>query len=377
MKKLLLSLLIFTFTVSFAQEKRIDFTKKLNYKITFKKLEKGYTSPDLFFQSYVSKNKEFFTLGNIRGQVVNFYTENNDTQIVNLGLNNRLNSNNAFLLNGYGLEMLDEEVFEQKFAASKLNTSETILGIPCNNYLLKPIFVDQSEVAETANIKACINENYAFSNVSVLSSIFNSLETFRKVDFNISGLILKMGPEKTYNEEHLVLESINDSKDYVLVNYKKLLADHKKVKDSIAEETKKWQKLYSDSAVATVDSVAAINDDYLPKYKSTYKIEPKRDTINLAIDNEFSKHLFKSIPNHCTNIDKELPKFEMKDLDYHVKNYVGQMCDMYLTQSFGHTVAIKTTLDEIRREALFLLNIREKLSDKDRKKLDKYLDNLD
>jgi hypothetical protein len=72
-----------------------------------------------------------------------------------------------------------------------------------------------------------------------------------------------------------------------------------------------------------------------------------------------------------------MPKFEMKDLDYHVKNYVGQMCDMYLTQSYAHSVAIKITLDEIRREALYLLHIREKLSDKDRKKLDKYLDGLD
>ena len=50
---------------------------------------------------------------------------------------------------------------------------------------------------------------------------------------------------------------------------------------------------------------------------------------------------------------------------------------MYLTQSRDHSVGVKITLDEIRREAIFLRKIREKLSEKDRKKLDKYLDNLD
>ena len=378
MKKLILAILICTFSASFAQEKKVNFTKKLNYRITFKKAEKGIAAADLNFQSYVGKNKEFLTIGNIRGQMVNFYTEDNNTHLVNIGLNNKLTANNIFLLNGYSL--FEDEVFEQKFAASKLNTSETILGIPCENFILKPIFINKGEENgnEVGNLKACINEKHAINNMSVLSSIFNSLESFRKVDFNVSGLILKMGPEKTYNEEHLVLESITDNNDYALIDSKKLISDTQKVRDSISKLTKEWQKLYSDSAVANVDSVAAISDyDIIPEYKSTYKIEPKRDTVNLAIENESSEHFLKGIPKHCTNIDKEMPKFEMKDLDYHVKNYVGQMCDMYLTQSYAHSVAIKITLDEIRREALYLLHIREKLSDKDRKKLDKYLDSLD
>lgn len=378
MKKLIFAAFICTFSVSFAQEKKINFTKKLNYKITFKKTEKEPAIADFKFQSYVGKNKEFLTTGNIRGQIVNFYTENNNTHLVNIGLNNRLTANNVYLLNGY--QLFEDEVFEQKFAASKLNTSETILGIPCENFILKPIFVNNGEENnnETENLKACINEKHAINNMPVLSSIFNSLENFRKVDFNISGLILKMGPEKTYNEEHLVLESITDNNDYALIDSQKLIADTQKAKDSIIALTNEWKKLYSDSAVANVDSAAAIRDyDLIPEYKSTYKIEPKRDTVNLAIENESSEHFLKGIPKHCTNIDKEMPKFEMKDLDYHVKNYVGQMCDMYLTQSYAHSVAIKITLDEIRREALYLLHIREKLSDKDRKKLDKYLDSLD
>ena len=74
MKKLIFAAFICTFSVSFAQEKKINFTKKLNYKITFKKTEKEPAIADFKFQSYVGKNKEFLTTGNIRGQIVNFYT---------------------------------------------------------------------------------------------------------------------------------------------------------------------------------------------------------------------------------------------------------------------------------------------------------------
>lgn len=212
----------------------------------------------------------------------------------------------------------------------------------------------------------------------VMSSIFNTMRNDRKVEFNLSGLILKVGPEKNYDEEHLILKSIEDNNDFVLFDYKKAMADQKQALDSIKEERKKWEKLYeSDSAVAAVDSAAASYFEQIPEYKSTYKIEPKRDTMNLAVNNDYSKDFLKGIPKHCTSIENDVPKFEMKDLDYHVKNYVGQMCDMYLTQSRDHNVAVKITLDEIRREAIFLMNIRKKLSEKDRKKLDQYLDNLD
>ncbi|WP_157837474.1 hypothetical protein [Chryseobacterium sp. P1-3] len=50
---------------------------------------------------------------------------------------------------------------------------------------------------------------------------------------------------------------------------------------------------------------------------------------------------------------------------------------MYLTQSNYHTVGIKITLDEIRREVLYLNEIHEKLDASDKKKLNNYLKNLD
>lgn len=393
MKKIILFLLFVVFCGVYGQEKKVEFTKKLNYKLTFKKNEGGYASPEMSFKSYVSKNKEFFTEGNIKGQLVNFYTENKDTKLVNIGLNNRLSANNLFAV--YDYAYIEGDVFEQKYAASKLGTSETILGIPCNHYLLKPVFVNENEIVES-NLKACINENYAINNMPVLSSIFNSLESYRKVDFNISGLLLKMGPEKNYNEEHLVLESITDNKDFVLVDYNKLLASNQKVKDSIAAERKKWEKLYAsdsaaaaaavDSATVSVDAAAdaaaaadtTFVDSYyqIPDYVSKYK-KADPEMAQLAIDNPEIKKLFNGIPKHCVNIEKELPVFENKDIRKHLKNYVGQICDMYLTQSEANNVDEKGTIDEIRREVLYLINIKDKLSQKDKKKLDQYLENLD
>ncbi len=53
------------------------------------------------------------------------------------------------------------------------------------------------------------------------------------------------------------------------------------------------------------------------------------------------------------------------------------MCDMYLSQFEPHSVGIKSTLDEIRREILYLNEIQGKLEADDQKKLNNYLNNLD
>ena len=98
---------------------------------------------------------------------------------------------------------------------------------------------------------------------------------------------------------------------------------------------------------------------------------------NLSIDNPNSKNLLKGTPQYCSNLHKDFPVFEHKEVARHLKNYAGQVCDMYLTQSYDETVDEKGTMDEIRREVLYLLDIRDKLSKSDKKKLDKYLNQLD
>ena len=389
MKKLFLFLLIISFVRISGQEKRVDFTKKLKYEFTSKlkkdKLPPFNSSPSFQFDNYISSNNEFFTIADVKIYKLNIYSEKDFSSLVNIEFNNRLSSNNM-MMNSFMTFFDEDEMATQKYAATKLNKTETILGIPCEQFVLKPVFVEGlgNEEKDKDNLKVCVNEKYNLNNFSVLSSVFSLLQPTKKVEFNISGLILKIGTEKEYDNENISLKSIEDSKDYVLIDVKKALLDQKNVSDSLKVLRKKWQNQYiSDSAAVAIDSVAvadsafAYDYDKIPDYKSTYKIEPKRDTMNLAINDSYSKKWLNGIPKYCSKIDKDIPTFEMKDLDYHVKNYVGQMCDMYLTQSRDHSVGVKITLDEIRREAIFLRKIREKLSEKDRKKLDKYLDNLD
>lgn len=390
MKNLFFFLLFISFVGISGQEKRVDFTKKLKYEFTSKlkkdKLNLFNSSPSFQFENYISNNNEYFTIADVKIYKLNIYSEKDFSSLVNIEFNNRLTSNNM-MMNSFMTFIDEDEVSTQKYAATKLNKTETILGIPCEQFVLKPVFVEglDNEEKDKENLKVCINEKYNLNNFSVLTSIFNLLQPVKKIEFNISGLILKIGTEKEYDNENISLKSIEDSKDYVLIDVKKALLDQKNVSDSLKVLRNKWQNQYtSDSAAIAIDSTAAVLDsayayDYekIPDYKSTYKIEPKRDTMNLAINDNYSKNWLNGIPKYCSKIDKEIPTFEMKDLDYHVKNYVGQMCDMYLTQSRDHSVGVKITLDEIRREAIFLRKIREKLSEKDRKKLDKYLDNLD
>ena len=389
MKKLFVLLLIITFAGIFAQEKRVDFSKKLVYTFKAKERKDKFSSlnstPNFNIINYVSKNNELFTVADIMMYKFNIFSDKEISTLVNVEFNNRLSASSLFT-NVYRFYGDENEMSTQKYAASKLNKTETILGITCNQYILKPVFVqDSPEVdKDKDNLKVCINENYGLNNFPIISSVFNVLQPNKKIEFNISGLILKAGAEKDYDEEYFTLKSAEDSKDFVYFDVKKALIQNKKASDSINEVRKQWQKLYaSDSAVAAVDSTAVVDTAYadvdyykIPDYISNYK-KGDPQMANLSIDNPDSKKLFNGIPKHCVNIEKELPVFENKDIKKHLKNYVGQMCDMYLTQSEAETVDEKGTLDEIRREVLYLINVKEKLSEKDKKKLDKYLDNLD
>ena len=97
----------------------------------------------------------------------------------------------------------------------------------------------------------------------------------------------------------------------------------------------------------------------------------------MAITNLSDDELWKSLPKHCRNIENNLPKLDDKKFKKHLYNYVGQMCDMYLTQRNNSAVDVKITLDEIRREVLYINENKGKLNKSDQKKVDQYLENLD
>jgi hypothetical protein len=189
---------------------------------------------------------------------------------------------------------------------------------------------------------------------------------------------------------------MKDSESFVYFDHKKAMMDQQRQMDSLTLAYKKQEEEYAkaDSAAVLIDSAAAVALDsvavaeapngtmsdeysyYIPDYVSEYKKGSTEDS-SLAMTNIPNQKLWKGLPKHCKNFEKDLPSFNNKDLKSHLKNYVGQVCDMYLTQSEGHNVGIKITLDEIRREVLYLNEIQEKLDQSDKKKLNTYLKNLD
>ena len=87
--------------------------------------------------------------------------------------------------------------------------------------------------------------------------------------------------------------------------------------------------------------------------------------------------IWRILPKHCQNFEKDLPKLDDKKLEASLRNYMGQVCDLYITQLSYNSVDKKVTVDELRREILHILNQWDSLSKGDRSKLLKYLNKLD
>ncbi|WP_261513076.1 hypothetical protein [Chryseobacterium paludis] len=387
MKKFILICLLTSFILGIAQEKKISFAKEFNYQMIDKK------APMLSLKMFASNNNEFLTKLNIKDVPMYYYTDALGTTSVSLEMNSRLSGSGlgALMYLGYSNYGYGEKE-EYTLEAKKLGTKETILGTSCSHYLINYRSKDGTK-KENEDLKLCIDDQSSINNMSVFSGLLNQyLPGIKMKNSGLSGLILKAGPEKTYDKEYFVLASIKDSKDQVFFDHKKAMTDQQRKQDSIMIAYKKQEEEYAknDSAYAVTDSTAVIADSataaidpysdqayyYIPDYTSDYKKNQDEDG-SLAITNIPSETLWKGLPSHCKNFEKDLPSFDFKELKGHVRNYVGQVCDMYLTQSSGHNVGIKLTLDEIRREVLYLNTIQETLNQSDKKKLNNYLKNLD
>ncbi len=364
-----------------AQEKKISFAQEITYRF----VEKNASSGSI--KTYSSKNNEFLT--QIKMSVNNFpmlfYTDALGTTSVSLEMNNHLGGSDVFGSISY-MGMYEDPYQEKQeyvLESKKLNTQETVLGVPCSHYLINYKLKNGEKKNKDEDFKLCIDEKSSYNNFQVLNGLLNYFQKGAKYKSSgVKGMILKGGPEKTYDTEHFVATSINDSKDEVYFDHKKAMTDQQRKKDSVMIAFQKRETDYAvDSAAAIVsDSAVAVSDydsyNYIPDYISEYK--NKRDQEgSLAIHENSNAKLLKGTPKHCINFEKELPTFNNKEVKEHLKNYVGQMCDMYLTQASYHTVGIKLTLDEIRREVLYLNEIQEKLDAADKKKLNNYLKNLD
>lgn len=382
MKKTLILVLAVLATFVFSQEKRIEFNKELNYDFLFK---------DAKFQHYSAKilgsnNSEYLVMARFNEVPVNFFADNLGMSNVSIGLNNRLeNSYFGAMMFGYGL--FGSNANKGGVTVQKLNTRETIAGFSCNNYLLtypKANHFDYGTAdtkTSTDSLYVCVDEKNAVNNISILSGLLNFAGSAKLQTSQLKGLIVKVSPGDKSGKEAITLKSIKDTRDFVYFNHRDAMMKQQKMMDSIALERKKMDdeyNKYSDSAYAEVDSVAAYDDDYfygVEKYESTYKNTP--EDPNYAISNIPNEKLWDGLPKHCRNFEKDVPNLDNKEFRAHLTNYVGQMCDMYLTQSSSHNVGIKITLDEIRREVLYINENKEKLNKSDQKKVNQYLEKLD
>lgn len=382
MKKFILICFFASFILGIAQEKKISFAKEFSYQL----VEKDKTHP-ASVKIYASNNNEYLTRLNIKDFPMYYYTDALATTAVSPDINNRLNGGSGLFSFMHGFQNYnypDEEEYILDF--KKLNTKETILGITCTHYLTN--YVSKNGKKDQEELKLCIDDrNSPYNSFPVLNGIIGQFTRNTKIKSgSLKGLIVKLGPEKDYDKEHVVLTSVKDSKDFVYFDHVKAITDFQRKQDSIMLAYTKQQEEYAQMDSAYIDDTAAadpvttptLDEDYylLPDYISEYKSSNNEDG-SLAIDALPSEKLWKALPKHCKNIDKELPAFSNKELKGHLKNYVGQMCDMYLTQSSNHLVGIKVTLDEIRREVLYLNEIQDKLDASDKKKLTNYLKNLD
>lgn len=378
MKKILSLVILYSVALVFGQQSKVTFNKKLVYEFHANSdNSKSFNGNQI---AAYTNGQAYLVSVNEKAKSVQYFADSNGISSVNIGLNNVLNGYldpSLLFMSAFG----EDQVNDQKFAAVNLNSQKTIAGNTCNEYLLKPVFGQNHEEDED-NIKVCINEDSNFNSIPTLSALMSYGKT-TQVDFlNLSGLVVKISTESQYDTDYLALKSIENTDTSVFFDNKANIAKQKKAMDSL--KTVYSRDYAVDSTMAVVDSAAAavesaMGEYYIdsPNYESTYKKNRNESEINLAIDNLPHDNLWNIIPSHCRKIDESLPQFENKELKQHLKNYVGQVCDLYLSQEEYNNVDEKGTIDEIRREVLYLNEIREKLSKSDKNKLDKYLKNLD
>lgn len=370
----LLFLTLIASNFGFSQEKETKFTKVFQYSL---KGEKDIKASPPSVKVYAAKSGELLSDLNYNNLPILFYYDKLGMSPVSFTHNSRLTE--SYLSNAFGIGLgLGYTPKTKTIDLEKLNTQETIAGITCQNYLIDFKLENHNnktsdDKAYDNRLKICIDEKSEYNNFPLMTKIIDQFSAHKSSGANLKGLVLKIGDNKSYDKEYLVVDNIKDTDVTVKIDHRKILMGIQKKADSLA---KSFDRITEDYAIT--DSISANADyiDYIPDYVSTYKTESEIEP-SLAIDNEYNKAYLKKIPAHCTNLKSKIPVFDDKNLQKHVYNYTGQICDMYLTPIEFDTVDEKTTIDEIRREVLYFLDVREKLNQSDKKKLDKFLKNLD
>ncbi len=381
MKKVSVFLLSLIGFAAFSQQNKVVFNKNLDYKLYQSAPSRGLLVNENPRVSMYTNNAESLILFSEKNAGNgNLFVDQNGVSNIHLGINNTLEANFNNTTVFAGIYAADADRSEQKLSLIPLNTKETILGLSCDQYLLKAIFVDPSMKNESDDLKICVNTTSKINNVPIISQVFKSQYGVDSV-VKLDGLLLKAGSSKNYDKDYLILENIADTKDFVVFNNKANLEKQnqfiEEAKIKVAENLKT-----KDSTSVSLDSVDiySINRyqdevDLMDHYNSTYR-KPTEGDVVIGSISEDSK-IWNILPKHCRNIDKDIAAFEDPILKKRLKNYIGQICDLYLLEFEYNNVGPRETTDELRRESLYLFNSLETLNKKDKKKLKEYLNKLD
>lgn len=373
MRKSIALFLLLSFVTVMAQEKKILFTKQLRYELI------GHDIPPIF-ESKILANSQGENL--IQGKIMEFpftiFANAGHSLPVNINLGNRLEYS-PISQRIFGTDRIPEIPESTTF---KKKETKTLQGKSCTNY---EVTVNSDS---TERLTMCIDEKNSINTVPAFFGAlsFVGLGTARPAG-EPKGLVLTLTLEDESDPLTLNLISSTDVNEFIYLDVSHEAAKRQKQQDSL----RAYHNIYEsdidnaatavDTAYANVDSAySAIEAEdvylHLPRYETGDR-RPRIHEGSYAVDDVPSENAWAVLPKYCRNIPAVLPKLDDKTLLPHLSNYATQICDMYLAQADSHNVDVKGTMDEIRREDIFLFQRKDKMSKEDAMKIEKFLNKLD
>ena len=218
------------------------------------------------------------------------------------------------------------------------------------------------------------NVNTLFNNIALLnySLVYNDSDYDGKPDYDRNTAI-KVAESSTkqlvkqFKKSKLATKEEIDELNKI---FKKYFDDAKKFKLEANPNYGNDTTIEDAAAAVAANSLA----DYYDAYESTYKTTDT-NIIDLAIDNPDVSDFLKVAPEHCKNLNNNIPTFSDKNLKKDLHNYVGQVCDLYIYNS--GSVGLVETINSMRKSALDIINKYDKISKDDKEKLTTFLNSLD
>lgn len=126
----------------------------------------------------------------------------------------------------------------------------------------------------------------------------------------------------------------------------------------------------ADPPVEEAWAYAELAETYTSNYKNM-SLEEMNFAFTGYADQE---ELINTLPKYCTK--SNVPDFKNVEFKNNVENYIGQLCDLYISK-FVYNVGITETTDALRYSFLKINELKSKLSKEEQIKFDQFINNLD